>query len=221
MSSRFPNPENVPADEPAAIGGALSCDWLLDAYAHGYFPWYSERQPILWWCPDPRFVLATEDVRISRSLGKELEKDWWRVTLDAAFEQVIRACATRPRKGQVDTWIVEDMVQAYCALHEHGFAHSVECWQDETLVGGLYGVSLGTLFFGESMFHTVPNASKLAFVTLVQTLQDWGIDLIDCQQPTDYLASFGAVSWPRSRFLKELHRRLGKPSRQGPWTLCD
>lgn len=217
VKSRFPDPEQAPVDAPGAMGGALSTDWLLDAYACGYFPWFSEGEPILWWCPDPRFVLEPSALCISKSLAKELAKDWWRVTFDQSFERVIESCAMNRRKNQSGTWIVKDMVAAYYALYEQGYAHSVECWRDDTLVGGLYGVSLGGLFFGESMFYRLPNASKIAFVCLVRQLDTWQFTLIDCQQPTDYLASFGAVAWPRSRFLQALARGLECQTRRGRW----
>lgn len=215
--SRFPDPRKVPGDAPAAVGGELSPEWLLDAYARGYFPWYGEGQPVLWWSPEPRFVLEPESVRITRSLAKEARKACWSVTFDSAFEDVIRNCAKVARPGQDGTWIVDDMIQAYLKLHELGYAHSVECWREEKLVGGLYGISLGSVFFGESMFHLVSNASKVAFVRLVERLRGWHFTLIDCQQPTEYMTGFGAVGWTREQFLSELAIGLEAKTRRFNW----
>jgi len=179
MRSSFPDPRQAPADAPLAMGGDLSPERLLDAYAHGIFPWYNEETPILWWSPDPRFVLPLEEFRVRRSLAKVLCKAPWTFTMDRACEQVMRGCATQARPNQDGTWILQEMITAYGRLHDLGFAHSVECWEGERLVGGLYGVSLGRLFFGESMFHWVPDASKTAFVHFVQQLIAWDFALID------------------------------------------
>lgn len=215
--SRFPNPRQVPGNEPAAMGGNLSVDWLLDAYARGYFPWYGEEQPILWWCPDPRFVLVPEELKVSKALAKELKKEEWTVTFDTSFEKVIEACSSVKRPEQEGTWILDEIKAAYVKLHKEGYAHSVETWFEGELVGGLYGVSLGAVFFGESMFHTKSSASKVAFVHLVERLKVWGIGMIDCQQPTRYLESFGATNWSRDRFLKTLSLALRKNTFRGDW----
>jgi leucyl/phenylalanyl-tRNA--protein transferase len=174
---------------------------------------------MLWFSPDPRMVLLPADLHVSRSLQKTLKKPRLAVRFDTAFAQVIHRCATTPRPGQRGTWITKDMLRAYCVLHELGFAHSVETWADGELVGGVYGVSLGAAFFGESMFAQRPDASKVAFVQLVRQLQAWNFHLVDCQMHTDHLARFGAVLWPRRRFLQALAKALQVPTRQGPWTL--
>ena len=217
FTNAFPDPRNAPADAPLGVGGDLSVIRLIEAYSKGIFPWYNAGEPILWWCPDPRFALLPCDLKISRSLSKELKKPCWEVTFDQAFGQVIRHCASTSRPGQDGTWIVDEMIRAYQQLHAAGYAHSVECWHEGKLAGGLYGVSLGAAFFGESMFHRVPNASKVAFVHLVERLRQWEFQLIDCQQPTRYLASFGATCWPRETFLRTLANALSAPTRMGKW----
>jgi len=211
--SLFPDPRTAPGDAPLAIGGRLSLPVLGEAYRCGIFPWYSPGQPILWWCPDPRFVLRPEETKVSRSLAKEVRKAAWVVTFDRAFEAVIAACAATPRPGQEGTWITDDMVAAYVGLFEAGIAHSAECWLDGELAGGCYGLAIGAAFFGESMFFRVPNASKVAFVHLARRLADRGFSLIDCQQRTDHLARFGATLWPRTVFLDELARAVRVPDR--------
>lgn len=215
----FPPPELADESGLLAVGGDLRPERLLLAYSLGIFPWYSEGLPILWYSPDPRLVLESGDLVVSRSLGKTLRRGRYRVTLDTAFERVIRACAEVPRPGQQGTWITRDMVRAYCRLHELGYAHSAEAWLDDQLVGGLYGVSLGAAYFGESMFASAPDASKVAFVTLVEQLRRWDIQLIDCQVHTEHLARFGAVEWPRERFLHRLAQALDRPTRSGRWQL--
>jgi leucyl/phenylalanyl-tRNA--protein transferase len=202
-----------------AVGGDLSLERLLLAYRQGIFPWYSEGEPILWWSPDPRLILHPQAIRISRSLKRTLNKAMFRVTMDRAFEQVIQACARLRMESGESTWIVEDMVQAYCRLHKDGFAHSVEAWQGKELAGGLYGVSLGGCFFGESMFTRVSNASKVAFVHLARQLSDWSFTLIDCQVTTGHLMRFGAREVPRPAFLDMLNQSLRLPTRRGAWTL--
>jgi len=189
-----------------AVGGDLSPARLLHAYQRGIFPWFSEGQPILWWAPDPRAVLLPRDLRISRSLKKTLRREIFQVTFDQAFARVIRACA-QPRASQNDTWITAHMVAAYCALHAHGFAHSVECWQDGALAGGLYGVAIGKVFFGESMFSRVSDASKVALAALCES----GYQLIDCQLPSDHLKRMGATDLPRSEFMRLLRDWRGAP----------
>jgi len=215
----FPPPDLADESGLLAVGGDLKPERLLLAYSLGIFPWYSDGLPILWYSPDPRLVLESADLVVSRTLRKTLRRGQYRVTLDTAFDRVIRACADAPRPGQQGTWITDDMVRAYRRLHELGYAHSAEAWLDGELAGGLYGVSLGAGFFGESMFARADDASKVAFVTLVEQLGRWGIDLIDCQVHTEHLARFGAVEWPRERFLARLAAALEKPTRSGRWRL--
>lgn len=213
----FPPPEMAEEGGLLAVGGDLSPERLLLAYSIGIFPWYSDGLPILWYSPDPRMVLRTDEVAVSRSLRKAIRRKPYRLTLDTAFDRVIRACAEAPRPGQSGTWITRDMLRAYDRLHELGFAHSVEAWRDDELVGGLYGVSLGAIFFGESMFTSAPDASKIAFVALTEQLARWELPLIDCQVHTEHLERFGAVEWDRERFLAALPALLEKPTRRGAW----
>jgi leucyl/phenylalanyl-tRNA---protein transferase len=186
-----------------AAGGELSTERLIDAYQHGIFPWYSADQPLLWWSPDPRMVLMPAELKISRSLGKRLHKPDFEVRIDSAFETVMRACAA-PRDGQAGTWITDDMVAAYTELHRRGLAHSVETWIDGELAGGLYGVALGRMFYGESMFMRATDASKIALAHLARQLHRWGFGLIDCQMQTSHLASLGAREIPRDDFVRQL-----------------
>ncbi|ROO08001.1 leucyl/phenylalanyl-tRNA--protein transferase [Pseudomonas fluorescens] len=195
-----------------AAGGDLSADRLIQAYRHGCFPWFSEGQPILWWSPDPRTVLFPDELHVSRSLGKLLRQERYQVTFDQDFDAVIRACAA-PRDYADGTWITEAMQDAYVELHRRGFAHSVEVWDQGELVGGLYGLAMGQLFFGESMFSRADNASKFGFATLVRHLQDSGFVLIDCQMPTDHLHSLGARAIPRQQFADYLANHLDQPNR--------
>lgn len=219
---RFPRPE-LALDEPnglLAVGGDLTPRRLLTAYRNGIFPWYSEGEPILWWSPDPRAVLYPDELKISRSLRKTLRRGDYRITLDSAFEQVIAACAA-PRSQQSGTWIVEEMQQAYRTLHRLGFAHSVECWHGEELVGGLYGVSLGKVFFGESMFSRRSDASKVAFAHLVRQLTAWGYPLIDSQVGNDHMFSLGVREIPRSDYLALLDRWCDEPGQPtGRWSFA-
>ena len=189
------------------------------AYRMGIFPWYSKDEPIMWWSPDPRLVLYPSELRISRSLKRTIKKHIFELTVDEAFERVINACACSRTQADEGTWIVEEMIDAYCRLHESGLAHSVEAWQDGRLAGGLYGVSLGKCFFGESMFTHITNASKVALVALVEHLQALDFDLIDCQISTPHLIGFGAREIPRTRFLKELAQALKSPTIKGKWTV--
>jgi leucyl/phenylalanyl-tRNA--protein transferase len=189
-----------------AVGGDLAPERILSAYRQGIFPWFSPGQPILWWSPDPRAVLLPEKLKVSRSLRKTINKGSFRVTFDTAFEQVIRACAATPRRGQPGTWITEEMQQAYIHLHRMGHAHSAESWSGDDLVGGLYGIRLGRVFYGESMFSRRTDASKVAFVHLVRKLQEEGVVLIDCQVTTDHLLSLGAEEIPRRRFVELLRQ---------------
>lgn len=192
-----------------AVGGDLSVERLVSAYQQGIFPWYSEGQPILWWSPDPRMVLEPKNVKVSRSLAKTIRKNIYTVTFDQQFQDVILECS-KPRleKGneQSETWILDEMIVAYINLHKKGHSHSVECWLDNKLVGGLYGVAIGDVFFGESMFSRESDASKVAFVFLCKQLQDWGYKLIDCQVYTSHLESLGASMIPRKEFLSLLQQ---------------
>jgi len=200
-----------------ALGGDLSVPRLLHAYRLGIFPWFGPRQPILWWSPDPRLVLYPRDLHISRSLAKTLRRGRFHVTLDRDFRAVIAQCGA-PRRGQTGTWITPEMQSAYTDLHAAGYAHSAECWQDDELAGGLYGVAIGRIFFGESMFARVPDASKVAFVQLVRQLQRQEFRLIDCQVHTPHLASLGAVSIPRREFIRILGESCGGQPAPGRWT---
>ncbi|RUM49956.1 MAG: leucyl/phenylalanyl-tRNA--protein transferase [Hydrogenothermus sp.] len=197
----FPDPYSAPKDFPLAIGGDLSPERLIFAYSIGIFPWYSEGEPILWWSLDPRMVLFPNELKISRSLKKVLRNKSFEIKFNTNFEEVIKNCATVKRKGQDGTWITNEMIDAYITLHKLGYAHSVETYLNGKLVGGLYGVAIGGAFFGESMFHKVSDASKVAFVHLVWHLQKKGFDIIDCQQSTPHMAKFGAREIPRSKFL--------------------
>lgn len=213
----FPDPQDSLPSGLLAVGGDLSCERLLLAYSRGIFPWYEEGQPILWHSPDPRTVLVPTALRLPHSLEKALRRGRYEVRLDSAFAEVVRACAEAPRPGQQGTWITAAMQQAYTELHRRGYAHSAEAWEEGRLVGGLYGVALGGAFFGESMFAARPDASKVAFATLVAQLVRWDFDLIDCQVHTELLERFGAEPWPRTRFLEALARSLERPTRRGVW----
>lgn len=215
----FPDPRRSEPDGLLAVGGDLSPERLLAAYRAGIFPWYGPDAPILWWSPDPRLVLEPARLHVPRSLARTRRRAPYRLTTDTAFDRVIQACAEAGRPGQEGTWITPAMVRAYRQLHELGFAHSFEAWEGEALVGGLYGVSLGAAFFGESMFAARPDASKLAFVESVEWLAARGVRLIDCQVRTEHLARFGAEEWPRQRFLTALDEALRAPTRRGRWDL--
>ena len=197
-------------------GGTLSPERLVDAYSHGIFPWFSQGDPILWWSPDPRMVLFPEELKVSRSLGKVVRRGVYETRFDTAFPEVMKACAA-PRDGQGGTWIVPQMVRAYTRLHELGFAHSAESWHEGSLVGGLYGVALGKVFFGESMFTRAADASKVALVHLVERLKADGFRVIDCQQATAHLASLGAREIPRAEFAKMLQESIQYPPTGGHW----
>ena len=202
--NNFPHPDNALTDPDGllAIGGDLSPERIVMAYLNGIFPWYSPGQPILWWSPNPRAVLFPEKLHVSKSLKKIIRKKIFTTTINQAFEQVIYACAQTARKNQDGTWITNDMQQAYLNLHKLGIAHSAECWQNGQLVGGLYGIALGKVFFGESMFSQQNNASKVAFVHLLDELKKSNYALIDCQVTTDHLLSLGAEEIQRNQFLK-------------------
>jgi leucyl/phenylalanyl-tRNA--protein transferase len=203
-----------------AMGGKLSVEWLLQAYRRGIFPWYGPGQPILWWAPDPRLVLLPEKLHLSRSLAKTIRQKKFTVTLDSAFSEVIAACA-HARPAQSGTWITREMQAAYIDLHHKGYAHSAECWYDGKLAGGLYGVAVGNIFYGESMFTAVTDASKVAFVALVRQLKRWGFSLIDCQIHTEHLASLGASMIPRKDFTAILNSACGQHGRSLPWEFDD
>ena len=200
----FPPPHLAIKEGLLAVGGDLSVERLLLAYRSGIFPWYADGEPILWWSPDPRLVLYPDELQISRSLQKVIKRKLFHITFDQDFEAVITACAEVKRSYGDGTWITDEMKSAYIALHNAGYAHSVETWQNDNLVGGLYGVAIGRVFFGESMFSRVSNASKVAFVTLVEKLKELNFILIDCQVRTDHLMRFGAREIPRKIFLELL-----------------
>ncbi len=209
----FP-PLNKALREPnglLAAGGDLRPERLIQAYRHGCFPWFQDGQPILWWSPDPRTVLLPDELHVSRSLAKVLRQGRYQVSFDQAFAEVIRACAA-PRSYAAETWITSPMQDAYLELHRSGIAHSVEVWRDGELVGGLYGLAMGQLFFGESMFSRADNASKVGFATLVERLKAWGFVLIDCQMPTEHLLSLGARTISRNEFARYLSRHLDQPN---------
>jgi leucyl/phenylalanyl-tRNA--protein transferase len=201
-----------------AASGDLSPRRLLDAYRRGIFPWYSGDQPVLWWSPDPRMVLFTDEIRIARSLRKRLKQRTMDIRVDTAFRSVIEACASARRSGQTGTWITPAIIDAYTALHERGNAHSVEAWRDDRLVGGLYGVAIGRMFFGESMFAHEPDASKIALVHLVGILRARGCPVIDCQQQTEHLASFGARPIPRRQFAELVAALVHSNEPERPWS---
>ncbi len=216
----FPHPQ-LAMDEPdglLAVGGDLSAERLLFAYPNGIFPWYSDDQPLLWWSPNPRAVLFPGELKVSRSLRKTLRKGLFEVTLDQAFERVIEACSA-PRPGQRGTWITSEMKAAYINLHRLGWAHSVEVWEHDELVGGLYGIAIGKVYFGESMFSRRTDASKVGFVHLVRQLQAWDYQLIDCQVGSAHLFSLGAREIPRTRFLQLLEQYCPGEQPPGHWQM--
>ena len=213
----FPDPALSDKDGLLAIGGDLSPERLISAYEKGIFPWYSDDTPILWWSPDPRLVLEPSNLHISKSLKRILKNKKYQVTFDKAFSRVINECANITRQGQNGTWIVPDIVKAYTKLHKNGLAHSVESWFHGELVGGLYGVSMGGIFYGESMFALMPDASKVSFSYLVALLQLWDFDLIDCQITTSHLLRFGAHEISRNNFLKRLKIALKKETLKKEW----
>ena len=217
----FP-PVDRALDEPnglLAAGGGLSTARLIEAYSRGIFPWFSAEDPVLWWCPDPRLVLTTDGVHVSRSLRRRLRRSDYDVTLDRAFGEVLRACAA-PRRDDAGTWLVPSMMRAYERLHAAGAAHSIEIWMNGELAGGLYGVALGRMFFGESMFTRQTDASKMAIVLLSAQLARWGVPLIDCQMRTAHLVSLGAIELPRREFVRTVERLVRLPP-IAAWTLDD
>jgi len=208
----------VEPDGLLAAGGGLSVRRLLDAYSRGIFPWFSDGDPILWWSPDPRMVLPPRDLHISRSLRRRLRQRDFTVTADTAFDAVLDACAG-PRDGEAGTWLVPAMRRAYAALHQAGFAHSIEVWMDDALAGGIYGVAIGRMFFGESMFSARTNGSKIAMAYLAAQLDHWGFPLIDCQLETEHLTSLGATLMPRAPFVREVARLVQEPPTPPVWSV--
>jgi len=214
---RFPPPDYADPDGLLAVGGDLSPERLLLAYGMGIFPWYGEETPILWWSPHPRLVLFPEELKVSRSLQRVIRKGIFQVTVDSAFPDVIAECAQVRLKNHEGTWIVPEMSAAYCRLHELGYAHSVETWRQGELVGGLYGVALGSVFYGESMFTKRSDASKVALVHLVHLLRSRHFEMIDCQLTTRHLLSLGAREIPRREFLRRLATAVKAPHQAGSW----
>lgn len=219
---RFPPVERALKDPNGllAAGGELSLPRLIEAYENGIFPWYSDGQPILWWSPDPRMVLFPAEIRISRSLRKRIARRNYEVRADTAFDSVIRACSA-PRAGHEGTWITDDMAEAYSALARAGYAHSVETWIGGELAGGLYGVAIGRMFYGESMFTRIPDASKIALAHLVRQLERWEFGMIDCQMKTAHLARFGAREIARADFMRRLVKLVNYPRSTRKWRLDD
>lgn len=218
-SGAFPTVDDAlrEPDGLLAVGGDLSVRRLINAYRNGIFPWYSRGDPILWWSPDPRTLLIPSQLHLSRSFRKQLRKRLFAITMDRDFPGVINACAGISRQGERGTWLLPEMISAYRALHIRGIAHSVEVWEQEQLVGGLYGVAIGRVFFGESMFSLAPNASKTALLYLCQKLRQWDFGFIDCQVSTEHLLSMGAAPVPRAEFMSLLMQFRELPGVQGSW----
>lgn len=218
-SPTLPRPDLAEEDGLLAVGGDLSCERLLVAYANGIFPWPHEGYPLLWFSPPRRMVLPVAELHVPRRLARLLRQERYEVRLDTAFGGVVDACATVPRRDESGTWITPGMAEAYTALHALGVAHSAEAWREGRLVGGLYGVCLGGVFVGESMFARETNASKVALVTLVRQLRAWDIPLFDAQIHTAHMETFGAREWPRRRYLRVLSDLVSRPTRLGPWRI--
>lgn len=213
----FPPAQLARYDGLLCVGGDLSYLRIMNAYQNGIFPWFSAGEPILWWSPDPRLVLYPDHIKISKSLKKKIRKGIFTITMDTAFSKVIQECADSRIEAGIDTWLVDGMIEAYIELHHRGYAHSVEAWQGEELVGGLYGISLGRSFFGESMFSRVSDASKTALAALCTHVKALKFDLIDCQVTTPHLISMGAEEIPRNEFLKQIRASMEKESVKGRW----
>ncbi len=216
---QFPDPREAEDDGLVAVGGAINPEFLIAAYRKGLFPWYNPGEPILWWSPNPRMILIPRDCKCSKSLRQKLNGQKFEVRFDRAFSRVIHACAKTERRGQKGTWITPEIVSGYTELHRMGIAHSVETYLNDELVGGLYGVSLGTAFFGESMFYTVRDASKVALYYLCKQLDAWNFEFVDVQQSTGHLKSMGARDVTRDEFLERLEKALKFPGREGVWSL--
>lgn len=216
----FP-PAHLAEEGLLAVGGDLSAERLLEAYQNGIFPWYNENDPVLWWSPDPRMVLFPENIHVSRRLRRTIRQGAFTVTADQCFGEVIEQCASISRPGQGGTWIVPEMITAYNNLHTLGCAHSIECWREGELVGGLYGVGLGDCFFAESMYSARADASKIALTAFARQCQRWEIKFIDCQMYTDHLDRMGAQTVPRETFLKLVRKAVLQSRRQGKWRLDD
>lgn len=215
----FPDPREAEEDGLLALTPTMTAEMVVEAYAAGIFPWSQQNGWYLWFSPDPRMVLRPEELHVSRKLRKILRRGTFEIRLDTAFEAVITECASVPRSDQDGTWISRPFVRVYGTLHERGIAHSAEAWRGGELVGGLYGVALGSAFFGESMFSRESDASKAAFAVLVGQLRAWGYRFVDCQVHTEHLESLGAREWPRETYLRALAAALGDPGRPGPWSL--
>ena len=213
----FPNPSHAEKTGLLAVGGDLRVERLLLAYRHGIFPWYSDGDPIMWFSPNPRLIIFLDDLYVSTKVKKIIKSKVFEVRFDTCFRDVITKCSRSDRRGQDGTWITDDMVQAYIKLHDEGYAHSVETFHEGKLVGGLYGVSLGGVFFGESMFFEMSNASKVALFYLVEKLREWEFDFIDSQVPNDHMKSMGGKEVERARFLELLKKSLHKNSKIGYW----
>ncbi|PCH62006.1 MAG: leucyl/phenylalanyl-tRNA--protein transferase [Gammaproteobacteria bacterium] len=222
-TNSFPPVEQAFDDGLLAAGGDLSTDRLLSAYRHGIFPWFNKNDPILWWSPDPRMVLFTDQVKISKSLKKTLRTTDIHISMDRAFDQVMLACsaprANQPLDPENSSWIHPQMIGAYTTLHQQGYAHSIECWQQDELIGGLYGVAIGNAFFGESMFSTVRDSSKIALVALCQQLSRWGFPIIDCQVHSEHLARLGAQEISRHDFISQLNMLCPQSQELQAWQL--
>ncbi|MBF0468707.1 MAG: leucyl/phenylalanyl-tRNA--protein transferase [Desulfamplus sp.] len=217
---QFPPAHLARYDGLLCVGGDLSSQRLICAYRNGIFPWFSQGQPVLWWSPDPRLVLYPDRINISKSLKKKIRKDCFAVTMDRAFEDVINSCARFRDEKRTATWLVNDMIEAYIELHKLGYAHSVETWKDGALAGGLYGASLGRVFFGESMFSYVSDASKIALAALCSHLKHHDFDLVDCQVKSAHLISMGAQEIPRRGFLRQLKTSVNRDGMTGVWDFC-
>lgn len=213
----FPPPELAEPDGLLAVGGDLSPERLLLAYRMGIFPWFSEGDPILWWCPTPRLVILPAEFRVPSRLARQLRQNRFRVTADRAFIKVIHSCAVAGDRHKRGTWLTSTMIEVYTTLHTMGYAHSVECWQEDRLAGGLYGLALGGVFFGESMFSVEPGSSKTALVTLVTLLKGWNFDLIDCQLPNRHFNQFGARELTGADFQNRLRQSLKRTNRIDNW----
>ena len=213
----FPDPSQANEDGLLAYGGNLEPETLIQAYSQGIFPWYDDSSPIMWWSPDPRMILFPNEIKISKTLKHTLNSGKYKCSFDQSFKEVISQCAKIPRASQKGTWITTKMQKAYIKLHKIGLAHSVETWENDRLVGGLYGISLGSAFFGESMFHHMPDASKVALHYLNEGIKKWDFDFIDAQTPTSHLKSMGAKEVSRERFLKLLEKSMKKPTKTGSW----